>query len=60
MIWKTTNGLGQEVTWYSEDEVKKYKTMLKVCQKQFLNAVEEYNKLKESIKEIKKPDNTTI
>ena len=20
MIWKTTNGLGQEVTWYSEDE----------------------------------------
>ncbi len=21
MIWKTTNGLGQEVTWYSEDEV---------------------------------------
>ena len=23
MIWKTTNALGQEVTWYSEDEVKK-------------------------------------
>ena len=21
MIWKTTNALGQEVTWYSEDEV---------------------------------------
>lgn len=20
MIWKTTNGLGQEVVWYSEDE----------------------------------------
>ena len=20
MIWKTTNALGQEVTWYSEDE----------------------------------------
>lgn len=47
MIWKTTNGLGQDVTWYSEDEIKKYKTMLKVCQKQFLNAVEEYGKLKE-------------
>ena len=25
MIWKTTNGLGQEVTWYSEDELKKIK-----------------------------------
>ena len=23
MIWKTTNALGQEVTWYSGDEVKK-------------------------------------
>ena len=21
MIWKTTNALGQEVTWYSEDEI---------------------------------------
>lgn len=50
MIWKTTNGLGQEVVWYSEDEIKKYKTMLKVCQKQFLNAVEEYSKLKEKLK----------
>lgn len=50
MIWKTTNGLGQEVVWYSEDEIKKYKTMLKVCQKQFLNAVEEYSKLKERLK----------
>lgn len=28
MIWKTTNGLGQEVTWYSEDEVKKIKDTL--------------------------------
>ena len=26
MIWKTTNALGQEMTWYSEDE---YKTLLK-------------------------------
>ena len=26
MIWKTTNGLGQEVAWYSEDE---YNTLLK-------------------------------
>ena len=25
MIWKTTNALGQEVTWYSEDE---YNTLL--------------------------------
>lgn len=23
MIWKTTNGLGQEVTWYSIEEIKK-------------------------------------
>ena len=23
MIWKTTNRLGQEVTWYSEDEYNK-------------------------------------
>lgn len=22
MIWKTTNGLGEEVTWFSKDEVK--------------------------------------
>ena len=26
MIWKTTNALGQEVAWYSEDE---YNTLLK-------------------------------
>ena len=25
MIWKTTNALGQEVTWYSKDE---YNTLL--------------------------------
>ena len=25
MIWKTTNRLGQDVTWYSEDE---YNTLL--------------------------------
>ena len=25
MIWKTTNGLGKEVAWYSEDE---YNTLL--------------------------------
>ena len=25
MIWKTTNALGQEVVWYSEDE---YNTLL--------------------------------
>ena len=25
MIWKTTNALGQEMTWYSEDE---YNTLL--------------------------------
>ena len=25
MIWKTNNGLGQEVIWYSEDE---YNTLL--------------------------------
>ena len=26
MIWKTTNALGQDATWYSEDE---YNTLLK-------------------------------
>lgn len=28
MIWKTTNGLNQEVTWYSEDEYKKLEEIL--------------------------------
>lgn len=28
MIWKTTNGLGQEVTWYSEDEYNRLKEKL--------------------------------
>jgi hypothetical protein len=28
MIWKTTNGLGQEVTWYSEDEIKRLNDLL--------------------------------
>ena len=28
MICKTTNGLGQEVTWYSEDEVKHLNDLL--------------------------------
>ena len=28
MIWKTTNGLGQEVVWYSEDEYNKLKEKL--------------------------------
>jgi hypothetical protein len=28
MIWKTTNTLGQEVTWYSEDEVKHLNDLL--------------------------------
>lgn len=28
MIWKTTNALGQEVTWYSEDEIKIYEEII--------------------------------
>ena len=28
-MWKTTNGLGQPVTWYSEKEVRKYRKCLK-------------------------------
>ena len=28
MIWKTTNVLSQEVTWYSEDEVKHLNDLL--------------------------------
>lgn len=28
MIWKTTNGLGQELVWYSEDEYNKLKEKL--------------------------------
>jgi len=27
MIWKTTNGLGQEVTWYTIEEFKKIKNI---------------------------------
>lgn len=30
MIWKTINGLGQEVTWYSEDELKKIKNCCQI------------------------------
>ena len=28
MIWKTTNGLGQEVTWYDAEELNKIKYKL--------------------------------
>ena len=28
-MWKTTNGLGQPVTWYSEKEVRKYQRCLR-------------------------------
>ena len=28
MIWKTTNGLGQEVTWYSESWVNKIRDII--------------------------------
>lgn len=28
-MWNTTNGLGQQVTWYSEEDIKKYKQVLK-------------------------------
>lgn len=35
MIWKTINALGQKVVWYSEDEIKKYKTMLKAFKEQY-------------------------
>lgn len=28
-MWNTTNGLGQQVTWYSEADIKKYKQVLK-------------------------------
>lgn len=28
MVWKTTNALGQEVTWYSEEDVKQLKKEL--------------------------------
>lgn len=27
-MWNTTNGLGQQVTWYSEEEVEKYRQAL--------------------------------
>ena len=30
MIWKTTNALGQEVTWYSEDEILKLFILLEI------------------------------
>ena len=37
MIWKTTNGQGQEVTWYSEDEIKKIKNC---CQETYFKTNE--------------------
>ncbi len=37
MIWKTTNALGQEVTWYSEDEIKKIKNC---CQETYFKTNE--------------------
>jgi coenzyme F420-reducing hydrogenase beta subunit len=32
-MWNTTNGLGQQVTWYSEDEIKQYKDALSYIKK---------------------------
>ena len=30
MIWKTTNALGEEVTWYSEDELRAIKDIASI------------------------------
>lgn len=37
MIWKTTNGLGEEVVWYSEDELKQIKNC---CQETYFKTNE--------------------
>lgn len=35
MIWKTTNGQDEEVTWYSEDEYNKLKEKLDYFEKAY-------------------------
>lgn len=48
MIWKTTNALGQEVTWYSEDEVELIKTHY---ERQLKAMIDRYNDLLKEYKE---------
>ena len=43
MIWKTTNALGLEVTWYSEDAVKHLNDLLN-------QALKELEELQEGLK----------
>jgi hypothetical protein len=51
MIWKTTNGLNQEVTWYSKEEV--FNILNKISSK-CDKFVPEYFRIKLEIEEIKK------
>lgn len=41
MIWKTTNALGQEVTWYSEDEIEEYRQSLADIRKRLYKVIDE-------------------
>lgn len=51
MIWKTTNGLGQEVTWYSKKEVC---NILDKISSKCDKFVPEYFRIKLEIKKIKR------
>ena len=51
MIWKTTNALGQEVTWYSKEEVC---NILDKISSKCDGFVYEYFRIKLEIEEIKK------
>lgn len=47
MIWKTTNGLGQEVTWYDQQEIEQMdKKHLK-----FIKAIEDLQTIKEKLED---------
>jgi hypothetical protein len=59
-MWNTTNGLGKEVVWYSEEEyqaIKKLneanKGLLTATAKQNYKLLQEYDKLKTALTEIK-------
>jgi prephenate dehydrogenase len=59
-MWNTTNGLGKQVVWYSEEEyqaIKKLneanKGLLTATAKQNYKLLQEYDKLKTALAEIK-------
>ena len=59
-MWKTTNGLGQLVTWYSEEEYQSIrklneanKGLLTATAKQNYSLLQEYDRLRNCLTEIK-------